>query len=79
MMTSSTVRPFALFRWFGVRRLSEPAILVQKLQELVKAAELQIKGARKNVHDGAVFFRQRVKTFFTRLFATEESHGRRRE
>jgi len=46
---------------------------------LGKAAELQTKSARKNVCTDAVFFGQRVKTFFTRLFATEESHERRRE
>ena len=74
-----TVRPFAPFGRFGVRRLSELAVLVQKLRESGKAAELQTKSAWKNVRNGAVSFGQRVKTFFTRLFATEESHERRRE
>ena len=67
MMTPSTVRPFALFRWFGVRRLSEIAVLTQKLQELAKAPELQTKNAWKNVRGGAVSFGQRVNTSFTRM------------
>ena len=70
MMRPLAVRSSAPFRWFGVRRLSELAVLAQKLRESGKASELQTKGARKNVHDGAVFFRQRVKTFFTRMVGT---------
>jgi len=66
MMTPSTVRPSALRR-LGVHRLSELAILVQKLQESGKVDELQTKSAWRNVRDGAVFFGQRVKTFFTRM------------
>jgi len=66
-MRPLAVRSSAPFRWFGVRRLSEIAVLTQKLQELAKAPELQTKNAWKNVRGGAVSFGQRVNTSFTRM------------
>jgi len=78
MMKPSGVRPFALFRRLGGRRLSEFVILARKLHESGKATELQAKGACENVRDGAVFCGESVKTFFTRLFVTDGSHGGRR-